>query len=386
MKKLFFIAAIAGAALASCTKNEVAQSVNDQKAISFATPVVGLTTKAPTYGLIEDKYPEEQGFSVWGWYSEKESYDGVGVAYMTDVDVEYVDTDHNAETPDFGAWEPATPYFWPKNGKLTFDAYSPSDIQGLEGCVVSCDDATGLTITNYTVPTDLTKQFDVLYSSRAYNKNSSIGSTEEPFHNYEGVDIMFNHALAAIKFNVAQAEKYAQGTIRLETITVNAHSTGTFTQNINEGQTGDAPEWTASTAEDYEILARSEYVNSIDLAETTTAEGVTTTTNVAYESDAALILPQVFEDTEATITLTYFIKNGDEEPLRQTHTFNLNDTVNQNGSEKDTEGKENGVTVASWDMGKIYTYNITISLQGIYFAPTVTGWTDVTVDLPQINN
>lgn len=385
MKKLFFITAIAGVALASCTKNEVAQSVNDQKAISFASPVVGLTTKAPTYGLIEDKYPEEQGFSVWGWYSEEESYDGVGVAYMTDVDVEYVNTDHNEEeTPDFGAWEPETPYFWPKNGKLTFDAYSPSDIQGLEGCVVSCDDATGLTIANYTVPTDLTKQFDVLYSSRAYNKNSSIGSTEEPFHNYEGVDIVFNHALAAIKFNVAQAAEYAQGTIRLETITVNAHKLGTFTQNINTEQTADDPVWSTGTPADFNILALSEYASSKDLAETTiNAEGVATTTNKAYETEAVLILPQTFDETDATITVTYFIKNGDETPLRQTHTFDLSDAKNQNGVDENEEV----VSVASWDMGKIYTYNITIGLQDIYFAPTVQDWDEyATVTLPSINN
>ena len=372
MKKLFFIAAIAGAALVSCTKNEVAQSVNEQQEITFASPIVGTTTKAsttPVYGLLTGTYPKTVSFGVWAWYSEAASYDpATAVAYMTNVEVAYDSDNHNTQETENGAWEPTTPYYWPKNGKLTFDAYSPIELTG-----VSCDKTTGLKIENYLVPTTLANQIDVLYSTRTYDKTNASytnGTT------YEGVDIAFNHALSAIKFNVAQAEEYAQGTIRLETITVNAHSTGTFTQNIN----GDGPAWSTAIPADYKILALSEYESSIDLAETTTTEGVTTTTNVAYESGAVLILPQIFEDTKATITVTYFIKNGNEAPLRQTHTFNLKETDNQ----KRNDGSKD-VTVASWEMGKIYTYNITIGLQGIYFAPTIDNWDNVSVDLPQIN-
>jgi hypothetical protein len=38
-----------------------------------------------------------------------------------------------------------------------------------------------------------------------------------------------------------------------------------------------------------------------------------------------------------------------------------------------------------WEPGKRYTYNLTIGLDEIYFAPEVTDWTDeVSVDIPTI--
>lgn len=385
MKKLFFIAAIAGVALASCTKNEVAQSVNDQKAISFSSPVVGATTKASadlTYGLITGDYPTGQNFSVWAWYDDNTDTNIKGVKYMSDIEVAWANYDHNDETEN-GAWDPVTPYYWPKNGNLDFDAYSPRDIQGLNGCEVTCTAANGLVISNYTVPTVLEnkhvdpptpgEQIDVLFSTRSENKTSSIGSANK----YEGVDIVFNHALSAIRFNVAQAGNYAPGTITLESIKVNAYNKGTFNQNITS-----TAAWTPvenSTA-DYPVLALTGYDNSIALA----TKEEETITKTPYESITALMLPQEFnDDFAASITITYFIKNGDETPLKQTHTFDLGDAKNQNGVDEN----EDVVPVASWDMGKIYTYNITIGLQDIYFAPIVQDWDEyATVTLPSINN
>ena len=365
MKRFFFIAAIAGAALASCTKNEVAQSVNDQKAISFATPVVGLTTKAPTYGLLT-ALPETQTFNVWGWYSEAESYvaDETVKAYMTDVTVEYNSGNFNTEETENGAWAPNPTYFWPKDGKLTFDAYSPTEIQ--TNYNVECDKATGLKITDYVVPTDLEKQIDVLFSDRAYDKESTSFTNG---NTYEGVDIAFNHALSAIAFKVAQAGDYADGTITIKSITVNAFSKGTFTQNIAANRT-QSPSWTAAETASYPILVNADYAASQHLDTELEPAGVT-----------ALMLPQVFSLSDAKITVEYYIKNNDEEPLLQDFTFNLKDAVNQAGE----DSKGNDVTVNKWEMGKRYTYNITIGLQGIYFAPTVDAWDDVTVNLPQIN-
>ena len=372
MKKLFFIAAIAGAALVSCTKNEVAQSVNEQQEIRFASPIVGATTKAsttPQYGLLTGTYPTGVSFGVWGWYNDTED---TNFPYMTDVEVKWNAADHSSTDPQTGAWDPIKPYYWPKNGTLTFDAYSPFDIQGANGCKVSCNPTSGLSIAGYVVPntglteTTTNKQIDVLYSTRTAPQNSSAGTTGDA---YEGVDIVFNHALAAVAFTVKAADTYPAGTIRVESIVVNAFSKGDFAQNLNANP-AKAPSWTANTSADYTVLSKGTYTDAQELTTTEATAGVT-----------ALMMPQLFSESKATVTVNYYIKNNDEDPLPQTAVFNLNDAVNQAG----TEGKT-AVTVSQWEMGKIYTYNLTIGLQGIYFAPTIDNWDNVSVDLPTINN
>ena len=360
MKKLFFIAAITGAALVSCTKNEVAQSVNEQQEITFASPVVGTTTKATTYGLLTEAYPTTQSFGVWGWYSEAASYDPTtAVAYMTNVEVAYDEANHNSNETENGAWEPVTPYYWPKNGKLTFDAYSPIELTG-----VSCDKTTGLTIENYAVPTTLAKQIDVLYSTRAYDKTSASYTSG---NTYEGVDIAFNHALSAVAFTIKAADNdYPKGTIKLQSITVTADSKGTFTQNI-----GSTPSWKVEkSGANYVIWEAADSDKSLEVEYTAKTAGQT-----------SIVLPQEFKSSEAVITVKYYIKNGQENPLLQTAIFKLYVSENQSGKEGDA-----AVTVDKWEMGKIYTYNLTIGLQGIYFAPTIDSWDNVSVDLPQINN
>ena len=358
MKKLFFIAAIAGAALVSCTKNEVAQSVNEQKAISFSSPVVGATTKASTnltHGLITGAYPTGQNFSVWAWYTDFGTYSADdAVAYMTDVEVVYNAAEHDSDDPKSGAWEPNPKYYWPKDGDLTFDAYSPSDIQ-TAAKNVTCDKVSGITITGYTVPPTISEQIDVLFSDRAFDKTTSHGLTT---NNYEGVDIVFKHALSAIAFKAEQAGSYASGTIKIKSITVKAYSTGTFTQNLG---TENDPAWTASDIETYTILDAENYEGSMSLTQDLTVAGVT-----------ALMLPQEFDD-DVEITVEYYIKNPGEAALLQTKTFELSDDANQ--GDKD---------INKWVMGTKYTYNITIGLDDIYFAPTIEDWTTETVTLPSI--
>ena len=126
MKKLFFIAAIASAALVSCTKNEVAQ-VADQDQITFATPVVGNLTKVA--GEIGTNYDKNEKFVVYGWYCEEDSFDpATASVYMNGVTVKHNgDINATVDAGDQGAWEPVTTFYWPKNGKLTFSAYSPVD-------------------------------------------------------------------------------------------------------------------------------------------------------------------------------------------------------------------------------------------------------------------
>lgn len=368
MKKIALIAAMSLAALVSCTKNETAPSVTEQQEITFASPVVGVSTKVPTYGLLSGDYPTTQTFNVWAWYSEKDTYDGEGVKkYMTDVTVAYDSKDFNNAEAENGAWAPTPTYYWPKNGKLTFDAYSPTELNTL--ATVACTASAGLTIGNYTVPTTLEKQIDVLYSERAADRvsaNFTAGTT------YEGVDIVFNHALAAVAFTIKQSEAYPAGTIKVQDIIINALSNGNFAHNIAYPAGTAAPAWTGQqTPAEYKALACADYENSVQPVNAEGAAGAT-----------VLVLPQAFSNTnDVTITVNYYIKNQNEDALLQKAVFHLKDVDNQSGK---YQADQSSVTVNEWEMGKKYTYNLTIGLDDIFFAPTITEWVGVNVNLPEI--
>ncbi len=125
MKRILLFAAVAGAALASCVKNESesGMTASDSK-ISFEAPVVGTTTRAQA-GEIGDKYPTEESFKVWGWYHEGDyttfEDDANGWKnYMTDADGNPIVVAYD----NVNSWVPATDYFWPKTGILK-DMFAP---------------------------------------------------------------------------------------------------------------------------------------------------------------------------------------------------------------------------------------------------------------------
>lgn len=368
MKKIALIAAMSLAALVSCTKNETAPSVTDQQEITFASPVVGVSTKVPTYGLLSGAYPTTQTFNVWAWYSKEDTYDGNGVKYMTDVTVEYDSKNFNDAEAENGAWAPNPTYYWPKNGKLTFDAYSPTELN--TKATVACTASAGLTIENYTVPTTLEQQIDVLYSERAADKVSTSFSAGT----YEGVDIVFNHALAAVAFTIKQSEAYPAGTIKVKDIVIKALSNGNFAHNITypAGTAVAAPAWTnPKTPAEYKALACADYANSLQPVNAEGAAGAT-----------VLVLPQAFSATnDVTITVNYYIKNQNEDALLQEAVFHLNEPANQSG---EYQADQSPVNVNKWEMGKKYTYNLTIGLDDIFFAPRITEWEKVNVNLPEI--
>lgn len=354
MKKLFFIAAIASAALVGCTKNEVAQ-VADQHEISFATPVVAPATKASLDGAT---FPTTYGnFVVWGWYHEGDfNYANAGgyFTYMTGVEVEYK-SDINDETNGGGAWQTSTPYYWPKNGKLTFDAYYPTT---LPSGTVKATAKNGLMFKDYVTPEACADQVDVLVSDRAWNKTNSTGTSEE----YDGVDIVFNHIMSSINFTVSSVDAYVAGAIKVKSIQVQANGQGTFLQNV-DGDHSENPLWSDITGvKTFDVYTAADYDASYTVEN---AEN-----NIGTE---AILIPQGFDPAKTVITIEYYIKNGTETPLLQTATFPLS-TYGASVEGVDT-------TISSWDMGRKYIYNIRFTLEEVYFAPSVVDWVEVEAPL-----
>ena len=358
MKKLFFIAAIASAALVSCTKNEVAE-VAEQDVITFAQPVTALNTKATE--ILKD-YPASKCFSVFahyftGDYTKLEE----GQLYMDDVKTAYVSS--------LNAWDPkagsGVNYYWPKQGTLTFAAYSPSE-------VAAEYTASGIQFKDYEVQAEPANQYDLLFSERSYNQTNSTQNTwvEGDDSKYVGVDIKFNHALSSIIFNAKTDNNYKEDNffIFITKLEVrNVWSKGTFNQNLvdtDNAMTNDT--WQGWTGHD----KRANYTVFAGIHELEKSNALIPGCTPGSQSDVAdvknthlILLPQGL--TGAELYVEYEIHNYNVNPvakIKQTATMPLDE-----------------YNVKDWFRGKRYTYNITVGLDKIYFDPIVANWDNVTV-------
>lgn len=356
MKKLFFIAAMAGAALVSCTKNESVETP-EQDVITFAEPVTALNTKATEIG---ENYPASQNFSVFAHYytATEGGYTtfAAGDLYMNNVETKY--------NPEIHGWDPKTGsgvnYYWPKQGTLTFAAYSPSNI------AVSYD-KTGIHFNNYTVDVDCTKQIDLLYSERSYDQTKDKMVTNDP---YNGVQIKFNHALSSILFTVRTDADYKDDnfSILLKKLSIkNVNSQATFDQGLVDGN----GEVTKAVIDHFGWTGHGtpkEYIAYNASQELTTAQAYTDNISVTnprvndIQNTNLILLPQVFTNQELYIEYQIVNKNVNPETVvDQTATFNL------------------ASYTPSWERGKRYVYNLTFGFDKIYFDPVVTEWDEVVV-------
>ena len=374
MKKSLICAALAVVAMASCTKNELKVPSTGSDAVISFQPVVANATKADyitNSSISNDR--TSFSFAVFAWYpdgGEMLTSTTSGTRYMDNVTVTYKtfidDSDEGS-----GTWAPTTTYYWPKNGKLSFDAYAPASAHaastpGAGKGTFTSDIKKGLQIADYTVA-DLGSQYDLLYSTRALNKNTSVGETNAT---YDGVDIAFNHALAAIEVKAKTAADYGTDVIKLNKVTIlYACNKGNFSQGMSNAITEGTPVWTNQKNEVNYVLydAGAELSNGANLSTTP----LTSETTPAISN--AILLPQSFAHASNTVSIKvdYSIK-GTNGYLAQTQTFKLNTT----------SGSEPGGTyspLSAWEIGKKYTYTLVFTLEDIHFAPSVENWTDVTV-------
>lgn len=361
MKKFLLISGLAVAAMVSCTKNEVYVSENNDAQISFK-PLSATQTKSAPTGPITSYVEANGDFNVYAWYQASGAFDPTSATvYMNNVTCKYDgDINDNADQGT-GAWAPADKYYWPKNGTLTFSAYYPSNLSN-----VTVTAKNGIEIKDFEI-TDPTNQIDVMYSSRVFDKTKS--TLVDDNHDYDGVDIVFNHALSAVSFAVKTSADYVTDAIKLYKIEIlKATSNGTFKEGYNEGVSTEKPHaaWGNPTTV---ALNNSKNYTVFDV---TAGQALKTTVEKAGVD--CIVLPQTFSN-DIAIKVTYGIKykNGDaEDYLKQTAEFKLKDMAGKEG--------ENAVTLSAWEMGKWYKYTLTFTLDTIYFAPSVSAWKDVTVD------
>ena len=347
MKKTLVFAALASVALVGCTKNvEVAN--NDLNEITFETPVLAPATKADE--IPGTTFPKNVDFAVFAWYNATE-LSGTDVAagslYMKDVTVNY-DSTKDDTTDGKGAWKPASVYFWPKNGYLAFDAYSPSSV------AATCDATTGIAFSDFVAPISYDDQIDLLYSTRVINKQSSVEETNDT---YDGVNIPFNHALSVVRVFVKASTDTDANLIKVKSVKfMNIKNQGDFSQ----------AKWTPEGTDVNLVIG--EAANATSSTAISTAE--------EQYGNNHIVLPQKFTGNSAVLEIRYYILGqGDVEPLEQVATLNL--------ASQSAVGAENHT--GSWLMGKRYNYHITFGLNEIYFAPSITDWEDYQVTVPTID-
>lgn len=326
-------AAMASVALASCVKNEPVANVEQGEAIKFE-PVVGVPTKIAE---ISGTTYNETSFSVYAWYSE-DPFAGTGTKYMSNIAATKVTAGVLTDGTDYYA--PSTDYYWPKTGKLSFIAYSPTSLP--DGSTLGEMTTAGKMVVNYVCPTNPAQQVDLLYSDWAVDKTTSIGAAG----GYAGVDIAFNHALSVVKFAFKGSSASVAEHIQLTDVKLQGvYNKGTLTCTWDD-QTPTA-EWDAWTNKsEYDVLIPDTYQLTAEASE-------------AAKANNLILIPQALE---AELVVSYKIKSPadgswiDQDPV----TLTL------------AKAKDGGAAaIENWVKNTKYTYTIVFDLDKVYFAPAV---------------
>lgn len=358
-KHIFYIAA-ACVALASCVKNEVRVNAPD-KEITFQT----VSTKA---GVAFDT---DHKFYSYAYFLEKDkTWNNDFASAKPYIDNALIAFDPSTGTGK-GFWAPAAPntyYYWPKQGSLTFFAWTDDTDTPSVGAgpdvKVSCAPKTGIKIEKYSVKDNRNK--DILVAEIAKDKTQNESATGA-WKN--GVPTVFRHALAKVEFKVNKRTNYPNVTFKVKKITLTKVSTrGTFTQcqstpNENWGWN----DW--GLQEDLPVFTNAAGKEVTKTADSTPAEfdALTPDPNTDYH----IVLPQVLHDKiDPTITIEYDIITSYVAGNPVTETV--------------TETKAlNAIYTSDWECNKKYVLGITLGLNEIYWDPSIVGWEngDVT-DIP----
>ena len=364
MKKFFILAAAALVAIAACSKNEADTAAYEQSRVINFNTVANKATKAPISGTVYSY--NLPSFGVFASYLEKNktwaANKATATRYMDDVEVSFNDTKD--------IWAPASTYYWPLEGSLSFIAYSPK-----AAATATFAEATGtLTLSAFTVNTTVADQVDLLYSSvnadrtmnESYYVDGDNSKNSETAEGDKGVNIKFKHALAQVIFKAKAADDVfdAGMSFKIDTLVVNAASTADNMTVVNPADADAAATittWTNPKTNADFVVRADDFPNATVATGAANFLGKTLSDPIG---DALLMIPvTAFAGTDPTVTVKYTL-------------YRLSDALPMGSKEVTIHFDDINDTVADWQAGKKYVYNLTIDLQKIYFNPTITDWVD----------
>ncbi|MGM9784535.1 MAG: fimbrillin family protein [Candidatus Cryptobacteroides sp.] len=349
MRNYLFIAAAACVALAACTKNEVKPVEVDQE-ITYQT----IDTKAAS-NFASDKHFTSYAYMLPSGQAWDDKY-ASGSAYIADADI-YYHTSPNYE------WKADKTYYWPKQGSLTFFAWSTytNAKPSLAGANVSCTQANGIQVDAFDIT--LNKNVDFLVAEVAKDKKANESNHEDKSSNTwaKGVPTVFKHALSKLVFKVQTVKgsspyDYTADNVNFTVKSIKLKGVNnklSYSQEWQSGSTASKHTWTdpASPEEIEEVPVFSgEYIASNTATPLTPASG----------TDYYIVIPQTF-DTDDVLEIVYDITTSfTGTPVTETVTINdkkLSDAYTQ------------------WEPGKEYTLTIKLGIDEVLWDPDVTAWT-----------
>lgn len=342
MKKVLFFALAAGVALAACTKNEV-KPVEVNQEITYQT----ISTK------LASAMDEHNHFISYAYFLEKDkNWDANNTTaskYIDGAEV-YFQTD---------CWKAASPYYWPKQGSLTFFAWSDNDNTPSVTPTPGCSKEKGITVTSYDITANKNVDFLVAEIVKGQKENTTTVGTWA-----KGVPTVFKHTLSKLEFqvqtvdNTGNVKDYSTENIKFNVKKITLKS---VKNKLAYEQT-----WKTSTTPSGHVWSDIAGTEQIDVPVFTGDYSATSTATTLTKSDAdyEIVIPQVFDNgasTEDLLEIQYDITTsyttGTPVVEHVTQTVKLSDVYPSN-----------------WEVNKLYTLLIKLSVNEIYWAPTVVAW------------
>ena len=337
-KALLLLASVA--AVAACSKTEVTPVTAEDTEITYnVAPKVKATTAFNTAWTFKSTALYLASGKTW------ENNKADAKTYFSDAVISYNTTN--------SVWKAATTYYWPKNGKLTFFAwtaptYAPATNAYTNATVpgtVTVDASNGVKIASHDVVAN--KNCDILVADIMADQQKN---NTTPEYYTTGVPTLFRHKLSQVKFTAKTAQNYGTDiTFKINSIKFKGiDSKGEYVQLATEG-------WTTSTPVD-----QTYYSSATGQTVTSTAADIT--------GDQVFYMPQKFANDGTTtdafvVNYTISITNG-----TNTTSETIDYTVSLNSA---TTSK---VVFDEWKMGYIYTINLTLGLNEILWDPAVEDW------------
>ncbi len=246
--------------------------------------------------------------------------------------------------------------YWPVYGSISFFAYAPHNAASL-----SASTPTGMPQFDYTTPSSIANQKDLLFSQPLLNltKDGLTGDKKTNIH--------FSHALSCIDFT-ASVKVATSKPIKIQEIAITNiknNATAKFSP-ATPPESGYITDWTfknnASTA-DYSISIANGALQNIDFKNTLSSN--TPIPAITSSTGYFMPIPQtVNDDAEIIITMTY-----GSDPLKTSIiTKKLKDIT------------------PSLEIGKKYTLNIVSTVvDKVTITATVSPWKIANVDVPSFN-
>ncbi len=370
MKRIVLLAIPAIALLASCAKNEVSPVENDPQQITFKAVVSRQSTKAMVDGTV---YPTDLPFGSYAFFLEKDKDWDVNSA-DAQIYIPQSEVKNTTSATSGTAWTTATPYYWPKQGSLTFFSYSPY-VDALNKAT-TCTKEDGIKISSW----DLDDYQDIDIMVADYQADQTRNTSNA---NYTGVPTIFRHKLSQIvKFTFKTKEDYCGGRTEataqvgdkffyINSVKINnINCIGTYTSTNKVGGNALGSWDVQSDTNNYTWYED----QTGTLFGKNGAEAVPN--KLQNNNQYLLVLPQTFIEPANTDNVT-----GNKN-IQITYTIK---TYNGTGFSTETvkdvytslfaiQGGTSSEEAKPWTMNKKISYTITIGLDQIYWAPSVVDW------------